>query len=70
MKFKILNDCYCEQYLHELYHYPRKGLIEKKLYKDDIVEFKEIYKNYFGSFYRVLKNDYVYDILEKNLVKI
>jgi hypothetical protein len=69
-KFKVKEDCFCEGYLHELLRYPREGLIEKKLYKDDIVELKEEWSNFYGSYLRVLKDGKHYDMFHKNLEEV
>ena len=45
-KFKVKEDCFCEGYLHEKFNYPREGLIEKKLLKDDEVELKEEFEKH------------------------
>jgi hypothetical protein len=68
-KFKVKVDCFCEGYLHEKLNYPRKGLIEKKLLKDDIVEFKEEWSNFYGSYIRVVKDGKHYDMLRENLLE-
>lgn len=68
--YKVKEDCYCEKYLHEKYNYPREGLVEMKLYKDDIVEFKEEWRNFYGSYIRVIKDSIYYDMLHKNLEEI
>lgn len=69
-KYKVKSNCFCEGYLHELLNYPRSGLIEKKLFKGDIVELKEEWSNFYGSYLRVIKNDIYYDILHSNLEMI
>ena len=48
-------------------NYSRPGLIEKKLMKDDRVEFIEKLNNFYGQFIRVSKNDIKYDIKPENL---
>ena len=69
-KFKVKDDCFCEGYLHEKFNYPREGLVEKKLLKDDDVELKEEWSNFYGSYMRVIKDGKTYDILHKNLQEI
>ena len=69
-KFKVKEDCFCEGYLHEKFNYPREGLIEKKLLKDDEVELKEEWSNFYGSYMRVIKDGKNYDILHKYLQEI
>ena len=70
-KFKVRNDCFCEGYLHEKFvNYRNKNLVEKKLIKDDIVELKEEWSNFYGSYMRVIKDGKTYDILHKNLQEI
>lgn len=64
---EILKDCYCEHYLHEIIHYPREGLEEKKLKKGDKVNFIKKWSNLYGVYYRVEKNGTEYDILPENI---
>lgn len=66
-KFRVRNDCFCEGYLHEKTRYPREGLVEKKLFKDDIVEMDKEWSNFFGDYIRVIKDGKTYDILPDNL---
>ena len=68
--YRVLKDSYCEAYLHEKLHYPRPGLIEKKLTKDEIVELIDVWNNFYGTFYRVKKNDVWYDMLPENLKEV
>lgn len=70
IKYIVLVDCYCEHYLHEKKNYPRPGLVERKLTKDDIVTFVEKYTNFYGCYYRVEKDGITYDILPHNLKQI
>lgn len=65
--YKVKVDCFCEGYLHELLNYYRKGLIEKKLHKDDIVEFDMEWSNFYGSYIRVEKDGIKYDIPHEKL---
>lgn len=58
----VIEDCFCAHYLHEKTNYPRDGLVEKKLYKGDIVKFNMTFMNFYGSYYRVEKNGEIYDI--------
>lgn len=67
MKYEVKEDCYCEHYLHESTNYPRKGLVEKKLKKGDIVDLKEKWSNLYGTYMRVLKDNVEYDIFPKHL---
>lgn len=67
--YQLKEDCFCEGYLHEMLRYPRKGLVEKKLYKDDIVEFKEEWGNFYGYYFRVIKDGIEYDIPPSKLKK-
>jgi hypothetical protein len=69
-KFRVKEDCFCEGYLHEKINYPRPGLIEMKLYKNDIVEFFNEWSNLYGSYIRVIKDGKHYDMLSKNLEEI
>jgi len=69
-KFRVKQDCFCEGYLHEKFNYPREGLVEKKLYKDDMVELKEEWGNFYGSYLRVVKDGKHYDMLPKNLEEV
>jgi hypothetical protein len=69
-KFRVKEDCFCQGYLHERYNYPRAGLVEKKLKKDDVVELKEEWWNFYGSYLRVIKNGEYYDLLRENLEEI
>lgn len=69
-RFKVKKDSFCEGYLHEIYNYPRKGLVEKKLLKGDEVELKEEWSNFYGSYLRVIKDGKTYDMLHKNLEEI
>ncbi len=68
--YKVKIDCFCEGYLHEATNYPREGLKIKALLKDDVVEFKEQWSNFYGSYFRVIKNGTHYDVLPKNLEEI
>ena len=63
----VIEDCYCAHYLHEKTNYPRKGLVVKKLFKGDIVKFNNTIINFYGSFYRVIKDNKTYDIEPKYL---
>lgn len=69
-KFRVKQDCFCEGYLHEMFNYPREGLVEKKLYKDDMVKLKEEWSNFYGSYLRVVKDGKHYDMLPKNLEEV
>lgn len=69
-KFKVKEDCLCEHYVHEISYYPRAGLVKKELKKDDEVEFKEKWNNFYGSFIRVTKGDEYYDIPQHKLEEI
>lgn len=69
-KYIVKEDCFCEGYLHELLKYPRKGLVEKKLYKDDKVEFKREWFNFYGYYFTVIKDGIEYDIPPIKLNKI
>ena len=66
-KYKVIKDCFCEYYLHELLNYPRSGLKELKLCKDDEVELIKEWSNFYGYYLRVKKNDEIYDINPSNL---
>ncbi len=68
--YKVKIDCFCEGYLHEVTNYPREGLKIKSLFKDDVVELKEQWSNFYGSYFRVIKNGTYYDVLPKNLEEI
>lgn len=69
-KFRIKEDCFCERYLHEKFNYPRSGLVEMRLQKDDIVELDKEWSNLYGSYLRVKKDGKCYDILHKNLEEV
>lgn len=70
LKYKVKEDCFCEGYLHEICNYPRPGLKEMKLLKDDIVVLDKEWSNFYGSYLRVIKNDNKYDIKHKYLEQI
>ena len=65
-KIKVTKDCLCEHYLHEILNYPRKGLVEKKFYKDEEFEVIEDWFNFYGSYYRVKVDDKYHDISKSN----
>ena len=65
--YKVIKDCYCEHYLHELTNYNRPGLVEKSLKENDIVELYEEWSNCYGKYFTVIKDDIKYDILPKYL---
>ena len=69
-KYKVKVDCFCEGYLHEKINYPRTGLEEKKLLKDDEVELIKEWSNFYGSYLRVQKEGNHYDMLHTNLTEI
>lgn len=69
-KYRVKENCFCEGYLHERLRYPREGLVEKKLSKDDVVELKEEWFNFYGSYLRVIKDGDHYDIPHKYLEEI
>lgn len=64
MKYRVLEDCFCEHYLHEINNYPRPGLVELKLYKGEEVIYVREFSNFYGDYIRVKKedSDQVYDI--------
>ncbi len=70
MKFKVVEDSLCEQYVNELTRHYRPGLKMKKLFKNDEVEFIEEWENMYGKYIRVRKNGIVYDMLPKNLKRL
>lgn len=61
-KYVVLEDCLCEHYIHEITKYPRPGLVEKKLYKGDVVTLIKEWSNFFGDYIRVEKDGMDYDI--------
>ena len=67
-QMKIIKDCYCEHYLHEITNYPREGLVEKKLQEGDIVNLVKQWNNFYGEYYRVEKDGEEYDIATENIV--
>lgn len=69
-KFRVKEDCFCEGYLYEKFNYYREGLVEKRLHKDDVVELKEEWSNFYGKYLRVIKDGENYDMLHKNLEEI
>lgn len=69
-KFKVIEDCFCEGYLHEALRYPRPGLVEKKLFEGDEVELVKEWNNFYGDYLRVTKDGVNYDILHKYLNEI
>jgi len=69
-KYKVKEDCFCEHYLHEITNYPREGLVEKKLLKNDIVEIEKEWSNFYGNYLRVTKDDTYYDIPHNKLEEI
>lgn len=64
MQYRVLRDTVCQHYLHEVTHYYREGLVERKLCKGEIVELVKKWSNFYGSYCRVKKHgdDYEYDI--------
>lgn len=72
MKYIVLEDCFCEHYIHEITNYPRPGLVELKLFKGEEVILVNEWSNFYGSYIRVKKegNDQVYDIPPHKLQKI
>lgn len=64
----ILKDCYCEEYLHEMAHYYRDGLVERKLKEGDRVLLVKKWSNLYGTYLRVQKEGelYLYDINPDN----
>jgi hypothetical protein len=70
MKYLVIKDCFCEHYLHEVTNYPRPGLVEKRLNKDDVVILINKWSNHYGYYYRVEKDGETYDINPLNLDKI
>ena len=69
-KYIVLEDCYCEGYLHEKLRYNRPGLVERKLNKNDEVFFIKEWFNMYGYYYRVEKENITYDINPKYLKEI
>lgn len=68
---KVVHNCFCEHYLHEVSSHWRPGLIQKKLNKDDVVEFMHVWSNLVGGPYcRVKKDGIEYDILPRYLIKL
>lgn len=69
LELEVVNDCFCEGYLHEITNYPREGLEEKKLKKGDIVTVEKKWSNFYGTYIRVKKEggNYSYDITTNNL---
>ena len=63
-EYIVLEDCFCEHYLHEKTKYPRPGLVELKLYKGEKVIYVNEWSNFYGDYIRVKKedSDNVYDI--------
>lgn len=61
-KYIVFEDCFCEHYIHEKTKYPREGLVELKLFKDDIVEHIMKWSNMYGTYIRVTKDNNNYDI--------
>ncbi|MBR9702130.1 hypothetical protein GOV13_04385 [Candidatus Pacearchaeota archaeon] len=70
IKLKVKEDCFCEGYLHEKCHYPRYWLKEKKLQKNDVVELKGEWSNFYGTYFRVIKEGEYYDLLPPNLEEV
>lgn len=69
-KFIVVQDCFCEGYLHERFNYNRSGLVEKKLIEDDVVEFVNEWSNVYGTYYTVRKGNETYDIPPGKLIEI
>lgn len=69
-KYRITTDCFCEGYLYEKLNYPREGLVEKKLYKNEIVSFVKEWNNFYGSYIRVEKDGIEYDLFENSLKRL
>lgn len=67
MEYKVIKDCLCEHYLHEITNYPRPGLIRKELKEGDIVKLIKKWNNFYGFYYRVEKDGIIYDIDPINL---
>lgn len=67
LKLKVVKDCFDESYLHELTHYWREGLKEKKLKEGDIVEVLGCWMNFYGSYIKCTFNNETFDIKPKNL---
>lgn len=67
-KYKVKVDCFCEGYLNEITRHWREGIKERKLFKDDIVEFVREWKNLFGMYFTVRKDGVEYDIPPSKLI--
>lgn len=68
-KILIAKDCVCESSLHEITHYPRKGLELRTINKDTVCDFVSEWSNFYGSYVRVMHDGYRYDINPANLKK-
>lgn len=62
LKLKVVKDCFDESYLHELTHYWREGLKEKKLKEGSIVEVLGYWSNCYGSYIKCTFNNETFDI--------
>ena len=67
VKLRVVRDCFDEAYLHELTHYWRDGLKEKRLKENDVVEVLGCWKNFYGSYIKCTFNNETFDINPKNL---
>lgn len=67
LKLKVVENCFDESYLHELTHYWREGLKEKKLKEGDVVEVLGCWMNFYGSYIKCTFNNETFDINPKYL---
>lgn len=67
LKLKVVRDCFDESYLHELFHYWRNNLEQRKLKEGDIVEVLGCWMNFYGSYIKCSFNGETFDINPKNL---
>jgi hypothetical protein len=66
MKIEVINDCFCEHYLHEATKYPRPGLVEKRFEKGEKHDVVDEWTNFYGSYFRVEVNGKSHDISKFN----
>lgn len=66
MKIRVIKDCFCEHYLHEVMNYPRKGLVEKRFKAGEEFEVEEDWWNFYGSYYKVNVDGKSHDISKQN----
>lgn len=69
-KYRVVRDCLCEHYTHEVVRHNRSDLPEKRLKAGEIVTYVNEWVNFYGSYIRVSFNGETYDILPENLEEL